>query len=382
MRTLALAVLFASMPTAAYAGSQADAQDFATEAKLIYREVACAGEDPVDAKVQKAVDRHCKKLGEEVASYQKKFVEPATAFFAKVRPSGLPTTVVYPFGGGDLLTALVTYPDATEITTLSLEHAGDPTRLAGATAKQLKKAFGLYEDVIHGLLVNSDFESDKLKLIERGPVPGQLGFHLLGAAMMGYLPTHLRFFKIEDDGTIDYYTAADVQALSKTKAKRKKGSWLDTDFSEAFSNMELELSNGTHTVTFRHISANLDDPHFKGSGIEKHLQAKGKVSMMTKAASYLLWMNAFSEIQDYIAKNLVWMPSDSTGLPPAVAKANGLEQETYGSFAGAMFKVSRSDQDAFIKLWKKQPKRKLGFRYGYRDSASHAHMVITKAATP
>ena len=66
---------------------------------------------------------------------KRRYFEPAATFFADKRPAGLPTTVVYPFGGGDLMSALVTYPDARDITTISLEHAGDPTRLAKMTKK-------------------------------------------------------------------------------------------------------------------------------------------------------------------------------------------------------------------------------------------------------
>ncbi len=42
----------------------------------------------------------------------------------------LPEAVVYPFGGGDLLSALAAYPDAAEYTTLSLELAGHFTGMA------------------------------------------------------------------------------------------------------------------------------------------------------------------------------------------------------------------------------------------------------------
>ena len=43
-------------------------------------------------------------------------------------PKDLPTALVYPFGGGDLMAALQLFPEATEITTISLELAGDPRR--------------------------------------------------------------------------------------------------------------------------------------------------------------------------------------------------------------------------------------------------------------
>ena len=68
----------------------------------------------------------------------------------------------------------------------------------------------------------------------------------------------------------------------------------------------------------------------------------------------------------------------STGIPPRHAKKAGLEQETYGTFTGAMFKLNATDTKAFIKLWKSQPARKLGFRYGYRDGEDHMHLLITR----
>ena len=360
-------------------------RDFADEARLFYRIVACGGTAPVDAAIQPIVDKHCKWMAENIATFRKRFVDPASAFFAKVRPGGLPTTVVYPFGGGDVVSALVTYPEATEITTISLEHAGDPTRLSALTPKQLKRYLATFRDVVRGLLNNSDSESDKLKLLEKGPIPGQLAFHLTGAAILGYEPIGLRYFTLEDDGSIHYYTADEISALETKKAKRKKGSWVDTDWSVAYTNMELRLAkdDGARVVVHRHFAANLENKAFDGSPLEKHLEAKGQVAMMTKAASYLLWMNAFSAIREYVATHLVWMPSDTTGLPPRHAKKAGLEQTTYGTFTGAMFRVSASDQAAFVKLWDAQPKRKLTFRYGYRDVAEHPHMVITQPkATP
>ena len=53
-------------------------------------------------------------------------MKPARAFFAAHVPKDVPKKVVYPFAGGDLSTALTVYPDADEITNMSLEPAGDP----------------------------------------------------------------------------------------------------------------------------------------------------------------------------------------------------------------------------------------------------------------
>jgi hypothetical protein len=378
---VAVFVLFSGVASAKRPPSPDTPRDFEVDARAFYRVVACAGTEPVAEAWQKIVDAHCKWMAENIKTFHKRYLDPATAFFAKVRPAGLPTTVVYPFGGGDLVSALLTYPEATEITTISLEHAGDPTRLNQLTAKQLKKYLAAFRAGVRGLLINSDSESVKLQALEKGPIPGQLAFHIMGAAIMGYQPVSLRYFRVEADGSLHYMTLADIDALAATKAKRKKASWVDTDWSAAYTNMELTLEKDGRRVVHRHIAANLENKAFDGSGLEKHLEAKGKVALMTKAASYLMWMNHFSAIRDYVAAHLAWMASDTTGLPPRWAKKAGLEQTTYGTFTGTMFKTNAKDQAAFVKLFASQGKRKLGFRYGYRDVADHPHLVIT-APTP
>ena len=378
-------VALAGAPPAAHAkrvNPKTAPRAFDSEVSYFYRVVACAGDRPVAEDIAKIVEDHCKQLGERIAAYRKSFVDKATVFFDKVRPAGLPDTVVYPFGGGDLVSALVTFPGAREITTMSLEHAGDPTRLETLTPKQLKKQLKLFREVIRGLLVNHDSESDQLKKLETGGIPGQLAFFVTGMAIMGYQPVSLRYFHLADDGTVVYYTIDEVDQLRERIAKKKSSTWVDTDWSEVFTNSEIELQkvgDPSVTIVHRHLAANLDDKHFPGSPVEKYLDARGsKVSMMTKAASYLLWMSSFSAIRDWVGTHLAWMASDSTGLPPRWAKKLGLEQETYGKYNGSIFKVGASDQAAFAKVWAKQKYRKLGFRYGYRDVDGNPHLVITR----
>lgn len=379
MRALLVLVLLVEAGRA-----EAAPREFTEEARAFYRIVACGGDAAVDARIAKTVAAHCKSVAKQVAVFWKRYGRPATAFFDAHRPSGLPSTVVYPFGGGDLISALLTYPDATEITTISLEHAGDPTRLAALSPKQLKKQLSSWRFFIGKLLYNSDSESVKLQQMERGPLPGQLSFHIMGAAVMGYEPVGLRYFRLEADGSISYYSDAEIAELEGSRAKRKKGNWTDTDWSVAYSNMELHLRKAgdpnAPVVTHRHFAANLDNTGFDGSPLEKHLEAKGKVSAMTKAASYLMWMNRFSAIRGYLATHLAWMASDTSGIPPRHAAAAGLEQETYGRFTGTMMPTNKTDQAAFVRLFKKQGSRKLKFRYGYRDHEDRPHLVITRPA--
>ena len=58
-------------------------------------------------------------------------------------------------------------------------------------------------------------------------------------------------------------------------------------------------------------------------------------------------------------------------------------QETFGAYSGAFLENVQGTKhdEAFIELWKKQKKRKLGFRFGYVDMNKQAHLVVTRPRT-
>src|SRR5208282_2300397 len=147
-------------------------------------------------------------------------------------PSGLPDTVVYPFGGGDLLAALTTYPDARRITTLSLELSGDPRRIAHIDNKQLDESLGLVDHNIGSLLTANDSTSEALMDTQKGDLPGQLSYFLVALAVHGYEPVSLRYFHVESDGSLHYYTAAEIETMESRTARARHGEWTSPDFSE------------------------------------------------------------------------------------------------------------------------------------------------------
>jgi hypothetical protein len=362
-------------------------RDFISDAKVFYRVASCGGTEapPADLDAQ-VIEQHCVEMKKRYDYISKNYVDKARAFFAPLQPADLPTTVVYPFGGGDLMSALVTYPNATEITTISLEHAGDPTRLAKLTKKtQLKTTLASFRAAISGLLSLHDSTSENMRKLEMGGIPGQLSFHITGMTALGFEPVSLKFFTLNDDGSIKYLSQADIEALAAKKAKKKRPSWVDTDFSEAYTHMELTFRKAGDAkaplITHRHFAWNLGDNGFKGSPLEKHLQGKGKIAAMTKAASYLIWTSSFRAIRDYLLGNMAWMASDSTGIEPKAAKKAGFVQTTYGIYKGAFLEEAVPGvNDQMLEMWEKQPKRKLPFRYGYPDIEKHVHLMITAPA--
>lgn len=388
MKRLFVTAVALGMVATAPAARAEDGVDFISDAKLFYRVVACGGTDPLPPGIDAGVvEAHCAEMARRYQVYTDRYVTPARAFFAPLRPATVPPVVVYPFGGGDLGSALVTFPDAREITTISLEHAGDPTRLGKLDKKQLRAALAAYRDASAGLLALNDSTSENMRKLERGGIPGQLSFHITGMTALGFEPVSLRFVHLDPDGKVQYLTAAEIEALAPRKAKKVKGGWVDTDFSEAFNHMELTFRKAgdprAPLVVHRHFAANLANKPFKDSPLHKHLIAKGKFSAMTKAASYLMWLDGFSEIRDLLLANMAWMASDSTGVPPRFARKAGFVQVTYGRFTGPFLEeADKVTGEAMAKLWASQPHRKLPFRYGYPDANQNLHLMITQPAEP
>jgi hypothetical protein len=379
MRVLAIVVALVTS-TVAFADPGAD---FVGDAKLLYRIAACGGDDAVDAALQKTVDRHCKLVMERIEKFRTMYFDKGRAWFDKVEPAGLPTTVVYPFGGGDLLSALVAFPNATEITTISLEQAGDPRRLKTLTPSAVDQSLGALRAEIGGLISVGSNTSENLSNQQKNDLPGQVSSFLLGLVAGGYEPVAMKYFTLDDTGAIHYLEQSEIDALDGAHGKSLKHDWQSPNFSPAFANVEIRYRKigETQIRVHRHIAWNLSDDYMRlHPQLTHHLEQKGQVAILVKGASYLLWRGDFSRVRDYILDHLAWMLSDSTGIPPVYARKAGMVQETYGYYDGAFLEGDQGNaiDQQFVELWKNQRKRYLPFRFGYVDMNKQAHLIVTR----
>jgi hypothetical protein len=375
MRPLLAASLLAVAAQTASAQTQTQGQDFLPQAKVIYRDVTCGGADRPD-------NAHCRDLLGLYDKYKTKWVDPAMPFLAKLVPPGLPKQVVYPFGGGDLLTALATFPEATEFTTISLEPAGDVRKIDDIKPKKLASELDVLRKNLAKLFSVAHSRTENLSIEAHGDLPGQLVFTMAALVIHGYEPVALRYFTFNPDGTLHYLTTEDIAAKEKELGKKSS----NAREVAIFGNAELQFRKvgdaAAPVKTLRHVAYNLDDKHLAADpALIKHLEAKGKVTAMTKAASHLLWADEFSTIRNYLIKNMAWMISDSTGIPPRFLKDSGFVQDTYGVFEGpsSFGTTDHRDAEDFKKLFKDNPQSKLPFRYyGYPDQNHHGHVIVTR----
>lgn len=360
-------------PASATVPAAPDALDFAKEARAIFRVVVCGSDDPLPKQLDaKMVEAHCAKMNGLVATLKSGWLASATPFLAGLRPRQLPAEVVYPFGGGDLMWAITTFPDAAEYTTISLEVAGDPRGINGIDSAKLAQSYRVNEKNVALQFKVSHSRTDNLTIGAGDLVPSELVLDLMAASVYGLEPTMLRYFDIADTGELVYLTQKKLDATPAAKQ------------AALFSNMEVVLrpkgdGNG-RTQILRHIAYDLSDDNNKlHPGLLRHLEQKGKVAAMTKAATYLLWSSAFSKIRSYLLDHMVWMISDSTGIPPKVATAAGFVQETYGRYEKPFLDwPNKAISEELAALWRSQPRRDLPIIYGYPDGNHHWHMMVTR----
>src|SRR5829696_1353735 len=188
--------------------------DFTAEGTALFIVGACGEGSSPEAEVVPAArrKRHCDVVGAAQTQYGDRWVKKAREFFADAVPKDAPKRVVYPFAGGDLSTALTVYPDADEITTLSLEPAGDPRTIFTLRGGELDSALAKVEYELKFLYkVNFSNTMNMIDAMRGGALPTQLIFGLSALKLHGYEVVALRYFKLDDQGAIKYLTDDDVK---------------------------------------------------------------------------------------------------------------------------------------------------------------------------
>jgi|HubBroStandDraft_6_1064221.scaffolds.fasta_scaffold149993_1 hypothetical protein len=355
-----------------------EGEEFLEQARALFRVGACGPSGEIPSRFDPAVvARYCEQLGRASAEYKKSWVDVAVPFLAALRPRDLPNIVVYPFGGGDLVSALATFPDAVEITTISLEPAGDIRTIDKLAADRLAHELAVHRSHLERLFEKAHSRTDNLDKESKTELPGEILFALVALAVHGDEPVSLRYFRLRQDGSIAYVTHADIEAAAH-KANRTSA------LHDLFQNVELRFRRvgapDEDVRVARHIAYNLDDFHLKADpSLMGYLNGRPKVAAMVKAATHLLWNEHFKTIRGWLVDHADWILSDSTGLPPRIASTTGYTQDTYGVFEGpSQFgDPDKRDAEDLRHLFASEPSRPLAFRYGYPDKAGHAHLIVT-----
>ena len=178
-----------------------EGHDFTSEGKALVAVGACGDGAVPEGITAEEMSTHCTEVKKAQDDYASSWVKPARAFFAVHVPKDIPKKVVYPFAGGDLSTALTVYPDADEITNISLEPAGDPRDIDTLRGKDLERALKKVAYELKFLYrVNFSNTLNMIDAMRGGQLPTELIFALSALKVHGYELVGLHYFKINEGG--------------------------------------------------------------------------------------------------------------------------------------------------------------------------------------
>ena len=359
--------------------------EFDAELDALSRGPACDGRPQLENAHRDKLEAHCGKVRATVDAWRKGWVPKAEPFFRELVPRGLPPEVVYPFGGADLLNALFVFPDAKVITVMALEPGGDPRSLAAISPAALGRELSLVRRHFDFLMRLHFSQTVDLDELVKGRLAGVLIYDVAALGVLGYEPLGLRFFELGKTGGRLYFGPEDIARID-AEAKQLPPARRTKFLTNAFSNFELRFrrrptaeSPTPPEQVFRHFAVDLGDENLrKDPRMLLHLEQKGKVASLVKAASNLLWWTPFSKIRTYLIDHVVWMVSDSSGLATTDLDPAVFVQETWGRFDGAPFPSPDAREAAVVEMWAKHPERPLDFFFGYQSKGGFAHLMVTR----
>jgi len=275
------------------------------------------------------------------------------------------STVFYPFGGPDFLTATLCFPRSPMYVIVGLEPAGTLPSAEQLAKKDMSRYLGGLRETMASVLGRSFFITREMDHQFRGQVTDGLLvpiLHLLARTQHTVLG--FRYVRLDDDGRV-IAREADYKAPT------------------TFGNKGVEIefrSNADQAVQkLYYFSVNLADERLRENKpfLAYAARLKGTTTLL-KATSYMIHRKDFSVIRELMLTNSAAILQDDSGIPfhwfePALWKVSlyGDYDHPYGSFRWLV-------QADLRKAYQTSGGKPLGFRIGYGFGRIPSNLLLAK----
>ncbi|MCW1884912.1 hypothetical protein OKA04_09250 [Luteolibacter flavescens] len=267
---------------------------------------------------------------------------------ANIRPlTGDPRTLLYPFGGPDLLHAIALFPQASNYVLLGLEPAGGLPYLdnqdPGAVMGSLNRlGVAMDSQLKHGYFITKDMRND----LAGGPMPGVTPILLASLALMD----------------------AHVQSVEPLNAGGRTG-----------VDIRFRLPGGGNRRAI-YVSGDLSNGGFNASYKSWLSSYSGSVAYF-KAASYLMHDSNFSGARDWVLGNCRAVVQDDSGIPYRYYDSSKWDVRLFGDYEApiALFaKHAQSDLKAAYDAGASTTGIPFGSGYHMRDYEANLMIAVKK----
>jgi hypothetical protein len=227
-------------------------------------------------------------------------------------------TVFYPFGGPDLLTPLVLFPDADTYVLLGLEFVGRLPALETASPEAVRPYLGELTAAISDFLNKSYFITRHMdETLTGDKVDGVLPLFGFFLKRQGFMISSVKRLDLLDKGEI-----TESDATQARKGRRPYGLKIEF-FKEGVGRLR----------TLFYFSADLADAAFrKDSSFHVYLDRLPFETTFVKSASYLMHYKEFANIRNLILTKSRFVLEDDSGIPFRYFKAESWTCQLYGEY--------------------------------------------------
>ncbi len=324
----------------------------------------------LEEKVAARVDRHGRLISKDWKYYVEHRREPLRTWAQAELKGKDVQTVLYPFAGADLPTALAFYPGASHYILVALQRAGAPPHLDELRGDETESVLAMHRELIDAYTHHGFFVTKHMNQYAKGGMSGP------GRGLTAQL-----MILAELEGM-------DVQAVEPIRVS-ESGETLeihpgDRNDPATWSSVRLYLHSRAddRRVLVDYVRGNLAD-----GGLERQpelatwLAHASQTAVVIKAASHLMQTSSFSQIRDLLLEHATSIVQDETGIDVDRVRAS-FAVELYGEFRRVNPSFPASSQERLIEAYRTGAPKDLPVVIGYRKGAGSCLIVAQRLASP
>jgi len=277
------------------------------------------------------------------------------------------TTLLYPFGGPDLVTASALFPAAAATVLLGLEPVGNLPDLDAATAEWRAAFFADLGELVSGFLLRGYFITQEMnEVYSRGKVDGALpviAFFLgrTGCAVAGVE-------RLEPGAGGDWI--AKPYSRTDTRPRRPYGVRID-----------YRKPGEAALRSVYYFSCDVENRAFgPDSPLFRFLAGLERVTTFVKSGSYLLHWDNFSTLRGLVLERSLFVLQDDTAVPYRHFVDRGWEVRLFGRYATPVRDFTNVEQPDLRRAYEEAGPSvpPLPFHFGYRWRSELDNLLLAR----
>jgi hypothetical protein len=303
---------------------------------------------------------------EHSSAFQQAWLDVETRQLGPIRawmPSNLafiyadPSPLFYMFSGPDMLYAHAFYPNASTYILCGREPVGEMPDVIGLKAGVRAAALGNLRKSLNAILSYSFFITADMKTdLSATQLSGTLPVMMVFLARAGCVISRVELVKLDAMGEL-------TQGKSKTPGVK----------------MVFTGTSGK-VQTLYYFQTDLSNWGIKDNpGFMAFCAKQGQGNALVKAASYLMHMNEFSTVRDFLLSSTRNVMQDDSGIPWRHFQPKEWMMGLYGNYVGPINLFKQHDQGDLHAAFAQQPVGDLPFGVGYQWKPGISSMIVGTA---